>query len=72
MIRFEQHKLIIELECHDPAETVINLQEGLCDLIRFLRQDTVMERSLCSVVDLLSELNPGWKELKKLVPKAEE
>ena len=58
MVRFEENKLIIEIVTHWPQESWKELHTGLCDLIRYVKQDTIHDDTLYSVVDLLSELMP--------------
>jgi len=54
MVRFEENKLVIEIENSDPVEAWIELQQGLCDLIRFVNSDTLCPETfyggLCDLI----------------------
>ena len=67
MVRFEENKLVIEIENSDPVEAWIELQQGLCDLIRFVNSDTLYPNTFYGVIDLVGELVPEHRQAKKML-----
>ena len=67
MIRFEEKKLIIEIESHDPACTWIEIQQSLCDIIRNVTQENICDSTFYGAIDLLGALQPDWDDAKKMM-----
>jgi hypothetical protein len=66
MTRFETERLVIEIKTMSPAETWMDLQRGLCGIVRNVREDTIMNDSFYAVIDFLEELLPDWKDVCKM------
>lgn len=66
MVRFEKDKLVIEIKTVTPHEDWLNLHASLCDIIRFVNRDTLIDDTFYSAVDLLGELIPDWETSKKM------
>jgi hypothetical protein len=66
MVRFEERKLIIEVETITPVETWLDMHQSLCDVVRFVKQDTIVDDTFFAAVDLLAEMMPDWKTGKKM------
>ena len=60
MIRFEENKLIIEIKDTDPVEAWAVLHSGLCDIIRYVKQESICDDSFSAVIDFMQELIPEW------------
>ena len=67
MVRFEENKLIIEIEAPFPAETWTDLHIGIYDLVRDVKQETLHNASFYSVIDFLQELMPDYDTVKKMM-----
>ena len=67
MIRFEEKKLVIEIDTAFPVDTWLDLHRGICDIVRNVKQDNIIDSSFYNVVDLLEELTPNEVEAKKMV-----
>jgi hypothetical protein len=67
MVRFEKEKLVIEIQCHNSAETWMELQNGLCDIVRCVKQENIHDRTFFSVIDFIRELIPEWEDAKKMI-----
>lgn len=67
MIRFEDKKLIIEIEAHNPTVAWIELQQSLCDIIRNTSQENINDQTFFSAIDLLRELIPDCDVAKRMV-----
>ena len=67
MVRFEDQKLVIEIACFDPAETWIDLQKGLCDVVREVKQENHHDETYYCVIDLIRELIPEFDDAKKMI-----
>jgi hypothetical protein len=66
MIRFEENKLVIEIETLYPAGTLINLHRGICDIVRNVCDETIVNDTFYAVIDFTEELFPCWEDLKRL------
>ena len=60
MVRFEEKKLIIEIETTTPVETWLEMHQSLCDIVRFVKDDTIINETFYSSVDLLAAFLPDW------------
>jgi hypothetical protein len=66
MVRFEENKLVIEVETSMPHETWLEMHASLCDIIRYVRQDTMVDKTFYAAIDLLHEMLPDWEIAKKM------
>jgi len=66
MVHFETNKLIIEIETDTPAESWIDLQQGLCDIVRSVDNDTLCPTTFFRVIDFIGELVPELSQAKKM------
>lgn len=69
MVRFEEDKLVIEIPAasrRDAIETWSDLHAGLCDVIYYMRQETIVDESFHNLPLLLGEMLPGWDDIKKM------
>jgi hypothetical protein len=66
MVRFEKDKLIIEIKTTTPHEDWLSMHASLCDLLRFVNRDTLIEDSHDSAIDLLSNMVPDWETSTKM------
>lgn len=72
MVRFEDNKLIIEVQTFSRNEAVerwLDLHAGLCELLCFVRQDTICDKTFFAVPDFLQELMPDWDDASRLADK---
>ncbi len=67
MVRFEDEKLVIEISDSCPVERWINIHRGICDILRFVKQDTIINENFCDVVDFLDEMTPDYDFAKKML-----
>jgi hypothetical protein len=68
MVRFEENKLVIEVQSHsqkDAVEKWITLQRELLFLMRWLENDKI-SKDFYTIPDLLDELLPDWEQAKKM------
>ena len=66
MVRFEEKKLIIEIDTICPLEEWVELKNGLCDVVRNVKSESIIDDSFYCVIDFLRELMPDWEDLKKM------
>ena len=66
MVRFEDKKLVIEINSHGPAEDWLNIYTGICDVVRNVDSDTIMNSSFGFVIDFMQQLAPDWEDAKKM------
>lgn len=66
MIRFEENKLVIEIEGSDPVETWLTLHSGLCDIVSNVAQESICNDTFYAVIDFLRELIPEYSVACKL------
>lgn len=67
MVRFEKDKYIIEVHTGcNPIESWQELHAGLCDLLRNVNQDNVVDSTFYTVPDFLSNLMPEWETARKM------
>lgn len=66
MVRFEEKRLVIEVECYDPVDYWISLHTSLCDIIRNVTQDNIASDTFYSSVDFLNELMPDYEAGKAM------
>lgn len=71
MIRFEENKLIVEIEGGDPVETWLVLHAGLCDIVRNVTQDSMCDDTFYAVIDFIRELVPDWTAVHDTLQKEE-
>ncbi len=69
MVRFEEKRLVIEVECYDPVERWMELHTSLCDIIRNVTQDNIASDTFYSSIDFLSELIPDIGVSKQIAKK---
>ena len=67
MVRFERDRLVIEIATTSPHEEWLNIHEAICNIARFVNQDTIMNDSFASVIDLLDELMLDRKTAEKML-----
>ena len=67
MVRFEDTRLIIEIETHShPAEYWMELQKGLLDLLYYVTAETHCDDTFYTVPGFLRELIPDFDDAKKM------
>ena len=69
MVRFEDKKLVIEIETHGKngaLEAWMDLQRSLCDIIRNTKDDTIYG-TFHSIPDFIGNLLPDWEDAKKMI-----
>lgn len=66
MVRFEENKLIIELQTCSPVEDWLYLQQGLCDVVRNVNQDNICSDTFCNVINFMQSLIPEWETARKM------
>ena len=66
MVRFEENKLVIEIETRFPTETWLNMHRGICDVVRTIQQEDIIDESFHNVIDLLAEIMPEEADARKL------
>lgn len=69
MVRFEKDKLVIEIPAasrRDAIETWSDLHAGLCDVIYYMKQDTIIDETFFNLPLLLGEMLPGRDDIKKM------
>ena len=67
MVRFEEDKLVIEIIHPYPVEKWMDIHMGIYDIVRFVKQETLIDKSFFSVIDLLGELMPDYDDAKKMI-----
>ena len=43
MVRFEDEKLVIEISDRFPVERWLDIRRGICDVLRFVKQETIIK-----------------------------
>lgn len=66
MVRFREDYLIIKVETITPQETWLDMCNALCDIIRHVKQDTIVDDNFYAAVDLLAAMLPELKTAKKM------
>lgn len=66
MVHFEKDKLIIEIDCFNPAETWVELHNALYDVMVFINQDTLNPETFLNIPMLLSAMLPDADTAKKM------
>jgi hypothetical protein len=66
MVRFEKDSLIIEIKAGCPLEAWVNLQEGLCDVVRNVNHESICDNTFYAVIDFVRELIPEWDTAVKM------
>lgn len=66
MVRFEEKKLVIEVECYDPVSYWLELHTSLCDIVRNVTSDNIVNDTFYSSVDFLNALLPDLEQSKRM------
>ncbi|MDR0364153.1 MAG: hypothetical protein LBH92_03945 [Bacteroidales bacterium] len=67
MVRFEEKKIIIEIDDPFPVDSWLVLMGGLCKMARFTTQDNICDNTFHAVIDFIGQLMPDFDTAKKMM-----
>ena len=67
MVRFEENKLVIEIADPYPVEAWMDIHAGICDVVRNVKQENIVEGNYFAVIDFLREMVPDYDNAVKMM-----
>jgi len=67
MVRFEEKKLVIEIETYNPVEYWSDLQNSLLFSMRWTTDENINNNTFYRLPDFLIELQPDFDVIMKMI-----